>query len=156
MFPFRKCYCRLLTLFKTCSTTHPPSFPRVVVKASTSIKQNESLAKYNKLNGSQITQKNTCNVQNASSARKPTVSTLEVIKFESHKLKLNRSKRKEQYKHGVLWNFQCTQNSEFTRVRKMPNISVFYLSSIDIHHIKLNNWKLMNTKTWEPQTYQRR
>lgn len=60
--------------------------------------------------------------------------------------------RKEQYKHGVLWNFQCTQNSEFTRVSKMPNISVFYLSSIDIHHIKLNNWKLMNTKTGEPQT----
>lgn len=79
--------------------------------------------------------------------RKPNVSTLQVIKFESHKLKSNRSKRKEQYKHGVLWNFQCTQNSEFTRVRKMPNISVFYLSNIDIHHIKLNNWKLMNTKT---------
>jgi hypothetical protein len=113
---------------------------------------NQLQSTYNKLNGSQITQKNTCNVQKASSARKPTVSTLQVIKFESHKLKSNRSKRKEQYKHGVLWNFQCTQNSEFTRVRKMPNISVFYLSNIDIHHIKLNNWKLMNTKTWEPQT----
>jgi hypothetical protein len=107
---------------------------------------NQLQSTYNKLNGSQITQKNTCNVQKASSARKPTVSTLQVIKFESHKLKSNRSKRKEQYKHGVLWNFQCTQNSEFTRVRKMPNISVFYLSNIDIHHIKLNNWKLMNTK----------